>query len=68
MLAIVIFTIQILQINSIIYYLPCFFIYHCQKNITEIWSIPIVSESLVEVVPEMHHKKVLKLDHSMFPK
>jgi len=31
------------------------------KNITQIWSIPIVSESLVEVVPEMHHNKIFKL-------
>ncbi|XP_016656534.1 P protein isoform X3 [Acyrthosiphon pisum] len=32
-----------------------------QRNITQIWSIPIVSESLVEVVPEMHHNKIVEL-------
>ncbi|XP_025406377.1 P protein-like [Sipha flava] len=36
---------------------------HYPKNITEIWSIPIVSESLVEVVPEMHHNQIFKLNH-----
>ncbi|VVC40695.1 Hypothetical protein CINCED_3A022746 [Cinara cedri] len=31
-------------------------------NITEIWSIPIVSEPLLEVVPEMHQNKIFKLN------
>jgi len=34
---------------------------HQSRNITQIWSIPIVSESLVEVVPEMHHNKIFNL-------
>ncbi|XP_050055665.1 P protein-like isoform X2 [Aphis gossypii] len=34
---------------------------HQSRNITQVWSIPIVSESLVEVVPEMHHNKIFKL-------
>jgi len=38
----------------------------CQKNITQIWSIPIVSEPLIEVVPEMHHNKIFKLNHTQF--
>ncbi|XP_050433638.1 P protein-like isoform X2 [Adelges cooleyi] len=34
-----------------------------RRNITEIWSVPIVCESLVEIVPEMHHNKIFMLDH-----
>ncbi|XP_050545556.1 P protein isoform X2 [Daktulosphaira vitifoliae] len=33
------------------------------RNITELWSEPIVCESLVEIVPEMHHNKIFKLNH-----